>query len=101
MDIINIKALVDRLGADEAVRKMAAFQLQNQILVLPLNFPVLIKGHYFRARLCRRRRARQTKGADQRGSRKYTRVWTYGLCEAATSSGRRSRVIWTGGRLAD
>jgi len=35
MDTINIKALVDRLGADEAVRKMAAFQLQNQILVYP------------------------------------------------------------------
>ena len=27
------KNLVERLGAEEAVRKMAAFQLQNQVLV--------------------------------------------------------------------
>jgi hypothetical protein len=30
---MDAKNLVERLGAEEAVRKMAAFQLQNQILV--------------------------------------------------------------------
>jgi hypothetical protein len=32
---MDVKNLVERLGGEEAVRKMAAFQLQNQILVLP------------------------------------------------------------------
>jgi hypothetical protein len=36
---MDVKNLVERLGGEEAVRKMAAFQLQNQILVLPLNPP--------------------------------------------------------------
>jgi len=30
---MDVKNLVERLGGEEAVRKMAAFQLQNQILV--------------------------------------------------------------------
>jgi hypothetical protein len=31
---MDVKNIVERLGAEEAVRKMAAFQLQNNILVL-------------------------------------------------------------------
>ena len=32
---MDAKTLVERLGGEEAVRKMAAFQLQTQILVTP------------------------------------------------------------------
>jgi hypothetical protein len=31
---MDVKNLIERLGAEEAVRKMAAFQLQNQIPVI-------------------------------------------------------------------
>jgi len=30
---MDVKNIVERLGAEEAVRKMAVFQLQNNILV--------------------------------------------------------------------
>jgi len=33
---MDARVIVERLGAEEAVRKMAAFQLQNSILVHPL-----------------------------------------------------------------
>jgi hypothetical protein len=35
---MDVKNLVERLGAEEAVRKMAAFQLQNQIPVITPEF---------------------------------------------------------------
>jgi hypothetical protein len=46
---MDVKNLVERLGGEEAVRKMAAFQLQNQILVLPLNPPAHGQILIFRA----------------------------------------------------
>jgi len=33
---MDAKLIAERLGAEEAVRKMAAFQLQNSILVFAL-----------------------------------------------------------------
>jgi hypothetical protein len=39
---MDVKNIVERLGAEEAVRKMAAFQLQNNILVLPPWFPFFV-----------------------------------------------------------
>jgi hypothetical protein len=36
---MDVKNIVERLGAEEAVRKMAAFQLQNNILVPPTTCP--------------------------------------------------------------
>lgn len=32
---MDAKNVVERLGAEEAVRKMAAFQLQNLVMVTP------------------------------------------------------------------
>ena len=46
---MDVKNLVERLGGEEAVRKMAAFQLQNQLSVFtpespspPAHGPILI-----------------------------------------------------------
>jgi hypothetical protein len=45
---MDANTLVERLGAEEAVRKMAAFQLQNQVLVHPL-IPLIQDPEFARA----------------------------------------------------
>jgi len=104
---MDVKNLVERLGGEEAVRKMAAFQLQNQILVLPLNpprtrpnFNFSRAGFCFCPRLCRQRRTRQTQDSDQRGDGEYTRVRIDCICKDSAGPGCPGRGFWRGGRMA-
>lgn len=106
---MDVKTLVERLGGEEAVRKMAAFQLQNQILVLPLNppNPRTRSNFNFRgaglsvcSRICRQGGTRQTQDAHQRGDGQHTRVWIDCICKDSAGPGCAGGGFWRGGRLA-
>lgn len=62
---MDAKNVVERLGAEEAVRKMAAFQLQNLVTVTPECYHPDILGFEVRSRLCSRRGLCQTENFDQ------------------------------------